>query len=554
MIPRQVVERVIERVSIVEVISDYVPLKRRGQNYVGLCPFHSEKSPSFTVNEDKRLFYCFGCHAGGDVIGFLAKHDGMGFSDAVRSLGKRYGIEVTEEKKREQSGEVEEIFKVNKAALEFFVTSLKSALGVLARDYMKERGYEGELAERFRVGYAPGGGNLLYAHLKERNSNVELAVKIGLLGKDANRYYDRFRQRLIFPITDSQGRVIGFGGRSMDGREPKYLNSPESSVFRKASTLYGLYSAKGAIGKEGSAIIVEGYFDLLSLRKAGFVNSVATMGTALTLEHLRNIKRYAKAAYVLFDNDEAGKKAALRGLGLFMEEGMAAMAVVLPEGKDPDDFLKKHGPAGLKEAIGSAEPLMDFFLKELKKRFDVATPRGKTSYLEEALPYVARTKNVAEKDHYAGKLGRVLGISMDAVYTALNGFEKEGRVPGEVVGNVIRSSTTKAAESMLLKVLLRNPRLYDKDVLAALDKFKDPVLRDVAVCVSACFKEGVIEPSAIMERASAGEVKDFLAGIFFKEENGFMESPEKMLKDCVGKLLGESKLKWSHYEDKRRGL
>ena len=554
MIPRHVVERVIERVSIVEVISDYVPLKRRGQNYVGLCPFHSEKSPSFTVNEDKRLFYCFGCHAGGDVIGFLAKHDGMGFSDAVRSLGKRYGIEVTEERKREQSGEVEEIFKVNKAALEFFVTSLKSASGVPARDYLKERGYEGEPAERFRVGYAPGAGSLLYAYLKERNANVELAVKIGLLGKDANRYYDRFRQRLIFPITDSQGRVIGFGGRSMDGREPKYLNSPESPVFRKASTLYGLYSAKGAIGKEGSAIIVEGYFDLLSLRKAGFTNSVATMGTALTLEHLRNIKRYAKAAYVLFDNDEAGKKAALRGLGFFMEEGMAAMVVVLPEGKDPDDFLKKHGPAGLKEAIGSAEPLMDFFLKELKKRFDVATPRGKTSYLEEALPYVARTKNVAEKDHYAGKLGRVLGISMDAVYTALNRFDKEGRVPGEVVGNVIRSSTMKAAESMLLKVLLRNPRLCDEDVLAALGKFKDPVLEAVAVCVSACFKEGVIEPSAIMERASAGEVKDFLAGVFFKEENGFMESPEKMLKDCVGKLLGESKLKWSHYEDKRRGL
>ena len=554
MIPRQVVERIIERVSIVEVISDYVPLKRRGQNYVGLCPFHSEKSPSFTVNEDKRLFYCFGCHAGGDVIGFLAKHDGMGFSDAVRNLGKRYGIEVTEEKKREQSNEAEDIFKVNKAALEFFVTSLKSPLGVPARDYMKERGYEGEPADRFRVGYAPGAGGLLYAHLKARNSNVELAVKIGLLGKDGSRYYDRFRGRIIFPITDSQGRVIGFGGRSMDGKEPKYLNSPESPVFRKASILYGLYSAKAAIGKEGSAIIVEGYFDLLSLRKAGFANSVATMGTALTLEHLRNIKRYAKAAYVLFDNDEAGKKAALRGLGLFMEEGMAAMAVVLPEGKDPDDFLKKRGPAGLKEAISSAEPLMDFFLKELKKRFDVATPRGKTSYLEEALPYIARTKNVAEKDHYAGKLGRILGISMDAVYTALNGFEKEGRVPSEVVGNVIRSSTTKAAESMLLKVLLRNPRLYDKDVLAALGKFKDPVLEAVAVCVSACFKEGVIEPSAIMERASAEGVKDFLAGIFFKEENGFMESPEKMLKDCVGKLLGESKLKWSHYEDKRRGL
>ncbi|MEK7881030.1 MAG: DNA primase [Deltaproteobacteria bacterium] len=554
MIPRHVVERIIERVSIVEVISDYVPLKRRGQNYVGLCPFHSEKSPSFTVNEDKRLFYCFGCHAGGDVIGFLAKHDGMGFSDAVRNLGKRYGIEVTEEKKREQSNEAEDIFKVNKAALEFFVTSLKSPLGVPARDYMKERGYEGEPADRFRVGYAPGAGSLLYAHLKARNSNVELAVKIGLLGKDGSRYYDRFRGRIIFPITDSQGRVIGFGGRSMDGKEPKYLNSPESPVFRKASTLYGLYSAKGPIGKEGFAIIVEGYFDLLSLRKAGFANSVATMGTALTLEHLRNIKRYANAAYVLFDNDEAGKKAALRGLGLFMEEGMAAMAVVLPEGKDPDDFLKKRGPAGLKEAISSAEPLMDFFLKELKKRFDVATPRGKTSYLEEALPYIARTKNVAEKDHYAGKLGRILGISMDAVYTALNGFEKEGRVPSEVVGNVIRSSTTKAAESMLLKVLLRNPRLYDKDVLAALGKFKDPVLEAVAVCVSACFKEGVIEPSAIMERASAEGVKDFLAGIFFKEENGFMESPEKMLKDCVGKLLGESKLKWSHYEDKRRGL
>ncbi|MFZ3072867.1 MAG: DNA primase, partial [Thermodesulfobacteriota bacterium] len=454
---------------------------------------------------------------------------------------------VTEEKKREQSNETEEILKLNKAALEFFVASLKSKDGVLARDYIKERGYEGELADRFRVGYAPGAGNLLHAHLKAGNSNVELAVKIGLLGKDANRYYDRFRGRLIFPITDSQGRVIGFGGRSMDGREPKYLNSPESPVFRKASILYGLYSAKAAMGKEGSAIIVEGYFDLLSLRKAGFVNSVATMGTALTLEHLRNIKRYAKAVYVLFDNDEAGKKAALRGLGLFMEEGMAAMAVVLPEGKDPDDFLKKRGPAGLKEAIGLAEPLMDFFLKELKKRFDVATPRGKTSYLEEALPYIARTKNVAEKDHYAGKLGRVLSISTDAVYTAMNRFEKEGRVPSEVIGNAIRPSTTKAAESMLLKVVLRNPRLYDNDVLAALGRFNDPALKAVSVCVSECLKHGITEPSMILERAEGEGVKDFLAGIFFKEEDGFMESPEKMLKDCVENILNEGKLKWKNF-------
>ncbi|MCK4847327.1 MAG: DNA primase, partial [Deltaproteobacteria bacterium] len=365
MISPEKIEEVRDKADIVEVISEYVELTKRGANYIGKCPFHSEKTPSFSVNDVKEIFYCFGCHTGGNVITFLMKYETLSFPEAVRSLAERYHIEIKEERYQGKGddGELEAMVDLNRVALKYFREELKGTGGNKAREYLKDRGFEEGIVDSFRVGLSRDSWDGLVKHLKDGNYDLERGVRAGLLGKKEDdkkdvRYFDRFRGRILFPITDASGRIVGFGGRGMDGEEPKYLNSPETKLFKKASILYGFYQAKREISRDASAIVVEGYFDLLALHKYGFKSVVATMGTALTPEHIRRLKPYAKTIYTLFDFDEAGVKAAVRGLGLFLEAGIEAKIIVLPEGKDPDDFLKEEGADGLRQAISKAEPLM----------------------------------------------------------------------------------------------------------------------------------------------------------------------------------------------------
>ena len=309
-IPKEKIEEVRERASIVQVINEYVPLTKRGHNHVGLCPFHSEKTPSFTVNEEKKIFYCFGCNATGNVITFLMKKDGLAFPEAVRALASRYGIAINESK-REAPDDREQIYAALKAASAYFTGVLRASAGDPAKEYLKARGMTGELAKRFHIGYATDKWDGLFNFLKKNGIGAEAACKAGLLVKKDKGpgYYDRFRNRVIFPITDVRGRIIGFGGRALDEKSlPKYLNSPESPVFKKGETLFGLYQAKEAVSKEGYVLVVEGYFDLVALHTHGFLNSVATMGTALTTDHIRTLKGYTSSIYALFDSDEAGKE------------------------------------------------------------------------------------------------------------------------------------------------------------------------------------------------------------------------------------------------------
>ncbi|MBE7415901.1 MAG: DNA primase, partial [Deltaproteobacteria bacterium] len=337
-IPKDKIEEIRERASIVQVVSEYVPLTKRGANHLGLCPFHSEKTPSFTVSEEKKIFYCFGCNATGNVITFLMKKEGLAFPDAVRSLAARYGITISESVRPGAPDKREAVYSALKAASEYFLAELRTSEGARAREYLKGRGLTGELAKSFMIGFAPDRWDGLTGHLKRKGVDTDAALSAGLIVKreKSTGHYDRFRGRVVFPITDTRGRIIGFGGRTMDDKvQPKYLNSPESPVFRKGETLFGLSQAREAIQKEGSVIVVEGYFDLVALVKHGFNNSVATMGTALTAEHVRLLKGYTASIYCLFDADEAGKKAAIRGLDLFLNEDVACRAVLLDKGKDP---------------------------------------------------------------------------------------------------------------------------------------------------------------------------------------------------------------------------
>lgn len=540
MIPKEKIEEVRDRVSIVQVISEYVPLTKRGQNHTGLCPFHSEKTPSFTVSEEKKIYYCFGCNATGNAITFVMKKEGLEFPEAVRSLARRWGIDIPESIKSGPDPR-EAVFHALKAASEFFYKELRAGSGAAARSYFKGRGFNEEIANRFNVGFAPGKWDGLTAYLKKKGVPVEAALDAGLIVKGDKGLYDRFRNRIIFPITDIKGRVIGFGGRALDNSMPKYLNSPESAVFKKGETFYGFFQAKQPIMKEGFAIIVEGYFDLLALHKHGFTNTIATMGTALTPQHLRVLKPFCGSVYSLFDSDQAGKNAAIRGLGLFLAEEMACRAVLLPQGKDPDEFLALSGPEGMKKAIESAEPLMEFFLKELEKKVKLSSPEGKKKYFDTAAEYLLKVKNVAERGHYASIVAAALGMAPDAVYEALKTPLGEGA--GPVKTGVLEAKGSNLKELTILRVILKHPELFSDKIKTAIEAFSDPVFRKIGLFLADNCEKGLKnDPPALL-----AELKDedagAIAALLFKEDDGFVEDPGKMLEDSLKRVLNRGRIK-----------
>ncbi len=543
MIPKEKIEEVKERASIVQVISEYMPLTRRGQNHLGLCPFHSEKTPSFTVSEEKKIFHCFGCGETGSVITFVMKKEGVNFPEAVRSLAKRYGVIIPEARSAGASDPRELLFQALKVSGEYFSKEFGAESGKAAVFYLKKRGFDSaEVINKFGLGFAPDRWEGLANYIRRKKLPLEAAEKAGVIIKKEKGYYDRFRGRLIFPITDTRGRVIGFGGRTLGSGEPKYLNSPETPVFKKGQNLYGLYQAKKNIISEGSVIVVEGYFDLIALHARGFGNSVATMGTALTSEHVRLLKGLAPLTYVLFDSDEAGRKAAVRSLDLFLDEEQPCRAVLLPRGKDPDEFLSKEGPEAMKAAISKAEPLMEFCLNDLRKTLDISAPEGKSAYLARAVEYLSRVRSVAERDHYAAFVATMLGIRAGSVYEALKNRKAGLAVPA--VKGPLEARRSNLKELTILKVILKFPELYNDMVEAGIESFNDPVLREAGLIIARELRDGrVLKSSALIEAAGGEEAKRCIAGLLFKDDDGFIEAPEKMLEDSLKRLLNKGKIK-----------
>lgn len=544
MIPKDKIDEIRDRASIVQVISEYIPLTKRGINHIGLCPFHSEKTPSFTVSEDKKIYYCFGCNATGNAITFVMKKEGIAFPEAVRMLAKRYGVNIAEVQKGAPDQRDMMHFALRSAA-EFYFRELRGPEGKAAKEYLKKRGFEGEIVTKFGLGYSPGRWDALANYLKRKNISMELAEKCGLVIKreKGSGHYDRFRGRLMFPIIDPRGKVIGFGGRGLDEKaQPKYLNSPESPVFKKGETLYGFPQAKESIMKEGAAIVVEGYFDLLALHKHGFTNSVATMGTALTPEHIKILKSYSGLVYSLFDSDQAGKNAAIRGLDLFLNQEVACRAVLLSKGKDPDEFLSTSGPEAMGEALKKAEPLMEFYLNELEKKSDIKSPEGKRKYFEAARAYLLRVKNVAERGHYASIVASTLGMTPAAVYDALK--DTPGAAKGAMITDSRMDARSRLKELTILKVILKHPELFDDKVEDAIGSFADPVLTLVGGIVKTYLKSGrKLDAASLIEEVGDDVLKGSIAGMLFKEDDGFIEAPEKMLEDCLKRGLSRDRLK-----------
>lgn len=430
--PRFIPEEKISEISgvadIVEIISESVVLKKAGKDYSGLCPFHSEKTPSFSVSPAKQVFHCFGCGAGGNVYSFLMKKEDISFLEAVKRIAARYGIELPQKEMTDEQRQHlrlrEELFSVNEAAMEFFRRSLEDPRGTFAREYLRKRGITAEVQEIFKIGFAPAGWENLINEFRQKRIPAALAEQAGLIipRKQGGGYYDRFRNRIIFPIIDGRGAVSGFGGRVMDDGMPKYLNSPESPIYHKSRSLYGLHHTRLKCREADAVFLVEGYFDLIAMARHGIENGAATLGTSLTRDHVRLLKRCAAQAFLVYDADPAGLRAAVRSIDIFESEGMAVRVMVLPEGHDPDTYLFENGADAFLRIAENALSAFDFLMEEKIRQHGLSI-EGKVQVVSELASYIESVRDPVKRSLYVQALGERIGVAEAHIH------EKIGPLP-----------------------------------------------------------------------------------------------------------------------------
>jgi len=534
-IPEETIAELLRRADIVEVIGEHVALRKVGAGYQGLCPFHPDSKPSFHVNAARQFFHCFGCGAGGNVFHFLMQLHHMTFPEAVRHMAARYGLKIPErepspeEKRRREQRDV--LLEANELAAAFFRRILLGPDGERARRYLQARGISEQTQEVFGLGLAPPGWKGLVDHLRRRGFSPSVAEHAGLIiQKEGGGHYDRFRGRLIFPIHDEGGRVIGFGGRTLSDETPKYINSPDSAIFSKGKNLYGLHLARGAVRELESVVVVEGYTDLLALYEAGVRNVVATLGTALTLDHLHKLKRYTNSVIHVFDSDEAGERATMRALDLCLELGIWGRVLRLPPSHDPDSYVRQVGGEVFRKELGSAIPLMDYWIQRVLPRGDLSNPEEKIRCLEQVVPRLRKLANPVALDHYVAIIAERLRV-------------REGRVRELLKGGDLRVSRTALEEApcedpvrterLLLKAVLSRPalsRLLPED---ALEGISDPHLRALATLTIKWAEEGGGQDlrdlaARVHEPPLARTLTGLLAGL---DEVG--DDPQRLCEQCL---------------------
>ncbi len=471
-IPENIVEEIRQHTDLAELVGDYLKLDRRGKNMVGLCPFHNEKTPSFTVSPEKQLFHCFGCGVSGNVFSFIMKLDNLTFPEAARVLARRSGVRIPEHKSTSPGTDnlKEQIYKVNILAARFYAYCLnKTDIGKKALEYLQKRGIEQDTIEQFTIGFAPNEWTGFLKFAQKKGVSPDLMVKAGLVSPGREKgYYDRFRNRIIFPIYDISGKVTGFGGRllSEGGKEgPKYLNSPETPVFDKGSILYGLNLAREAIRNEKKAIVMEGYTDVVTAFQAGIKNAVASLGTSLTMTQARHLRSQAEVVVTAYDSDSAGEAATWRGLTILQSTGCMVQVADLPEGSDPDDYIRKKGAGSFIEIANNARPLMDYRLSQLKKRYDLSSDKERRDYTEELMSILLSAVNDVEQNHYLRKASEDLDVDEEALRSELKKRRRRGtrhydtdkaELPVEKLKINIRP-----AEKTLLSLMLQNKEIAE---------------------------------------------------------------------------------------------
>lgn len=543
-IPEEKKAEIKQAADILDIVSEVVLLKKTGKNYVGLCPFHSEKTASFTVNPEKQIFYCFGCGSGGDVYSFLMKYHDISFPEAQRLLARRYGIELPtrsippEQKKR--FAEKESLLTINRQAMAFFQRCLhEGSVGEKARVYLAQREMTDVTIKGFGLGYAPAGWNHLSDMFFRKRVPSELLEKSGLVvpKNKTPGVYDRFRDRIIFPIMDIGGRVIGFGGRSLDDSLPKYLNSPETPLYDKSRSLYGLCQARHKCREKNAVFIVEGYFDLLALHQHGFENAVATLGTALTPEHIRLLKGYAGRMILMYDSDNAGIKAAVRSVDLFMKADADARILILPSGYDPDSYLSEFGPDALTEKVSEAMTIMGFLIETAVRRHDL-TVEGKIRILSDMADPIALVPDPVARSLYIKELSERIQVDESVVRRKItevrdkkhtvNGTlrNSKGRLPA--VGKPETGNPKEAfsrtipgyrLERQIVAMMLQFPEILPVvDKYRLLEYFDHRVLKSIATIVLGCADVYEGNTSEIFSRIDDHETQNLVASLAIGHE------------------------------------
>ena len=539
------VSEIRDRSSILEVVSDYMTLKKTGKNYRGLCPFHAEKTPSFMVNEEKQIFHCFGCGEGGDAFTFLMKVGQFSFPQAVEELAKRYGVKLPSRElsptQKKEMAQREALFQINQIASDYFYDLLtRRREGEEGRKYISQRGISQEIIAEHRLGYSTDRWDGLVQHLQEKKVSLELAWKLGLIfPKKKEGWYDAFRGRALFPIFDLHQRIVGFGGRVIREGQPKYLNSPESSIYHKGEVLYGLPVAKRYAAEKDCVIIVEGYFDLLTLHQYGLKHSVATLGTALTPQHIRTLKRYTKNLMILFDADPAGVQATLRSLPLFLEEEVVGKTIALPQGEDPDGFLRKGNLEDFGIRMERAVSLIDFFFERLMKIHDVKSVDGKVKIAKEGVALLGKIPDKIRKDFYTKALAERLDVKESFLYEILRSSPQELR-PSKAGGGSGKSSAERSfpkSEEMVVRLMVQHPEIIPAiSKEGVLKEFESPILQKIAEALEDLYqKEGRFNlPQALAHFDE--DLKGRLSEFAFQGDGLEEGDRGKILQDCIQKI------------------
>ncbi len=546
----ELIEEVRSKNDIVDVISGYVKLQKKGSSYFGLCPFHNEKTPSFSVSRPKQMYYCFGCGAGGNVFTFLMEYENYSFSEAMQVLADRAGVELPKEEEgadaRYKSDTKAQLLEINKAAAQYYYTQLMSPKGQTALKYLKDRGISEDTIRAFGLGYSNKYSDDLYRFLKERGYSDELLIQSGLITADEKQgAHDKFWNRVMFPIMDANSRVIGFGGRVLGDGKPKYLNSPETPIFDKSRNLYGLYRARKS--RQSYFLLCEGYMDVISLQQAGFTNAVASLGTALTEQHASVLKRYVDQVYLTYDSDEAGTKAAIRAVPILKSAGLLVRVIRMDPHKDPDEFIKSEGAEAFKDRIKAAGDGFMFTLQMLERDYDMDSPEGKTAFIHEAADRLLEFEEEIERENYIEAVAKQYHVNVDdlrklVVETAVrHGYAKPARQARKSPDAPKEDAIIKA-QKMLLTWMASDEEAFARirNVLSPED-FSGDMYRQVAKMLYRQYDEGDVNPARIISHFTDEESQRQAASLFNTTIGPLTDKEqEKALTETVARVKSHS--------------
>ncbi len=546
------IEQIKARADILDVVSDVVQLKQRGRNYFGLCPFHGEKTPSFSVNPAMGIFHCFGCGKGGNAVTFLMEYEKVDYIEALKRLAERYNIQIEWEGGEDiRKGEVSLIYELHELAAQFYREQLLSPKGSAARAYLEIRQISLDCLEQFKIGYAPNEWDALYRQLDLSRYSPAVLEKSGLfVRKEGQNFYDRFRNRLMFPIVNLSGRTVAFGGRALDPQEEaKYLNSPETPIYFKSSILYGLYQAREAIQKEGVAILVEGYTDFLRLYMNGFTNVIASSGTALTFHHARLLHRFTNQIYICYDGDEAGQKASERAGFLMLKEALDVKVIKLPAADDPDSFLRQYDKAAFEQLYQQALDFITFQLQLHAKELKSAA--SKSEYVEKLIVELAEIRNPVTRDLIVAEVAERLRIKEEHIQSQIRyHLRRTATVRPPSLNSQERNRELKLASAVdkaefeILKILLINHQAPQEKILSNLTAadFHHPELKMLAEKIFAVLKQQQeLEPRALFDETLSPTQQSYLSRLIYESEDlqkiTDLQIIINLTNDCLGVIL-----------------